>query len=142
SLTMVDHAEVVNKDQLRVFLKFPTSSFIPNLATIQSFSVVAEDSLPAGVTKMTNFPPGTGPFKFVRWDPAKEFVVARFDDYWGDKAYLDSVVFKPVPDSTARFNALRSGDVDLAVRVPLEFAQQLTAGQMPGLGYVKAPQGA
>jgi peptide/nickel transport system substrate-binding protein len=38
-------------------------------------------------------------------------VLARFDDYWGDKSILDKVIFKPIADGPARRQALESGEI-------------------------------
>ncbi|MBW4719717.1 ABC transporter substrate-binding protein [Saccharothrix obliqua] len=58
-------------------------------------------------------PTGTGPFKFGKFDKANNVVeLVRNDDYHGDKAKLDKVVFKIIPDETARKQALKAGDID------------------------------
>jgi peptide/nickel transport system substrate-binding protein len=38
--------------------------------------------------------------------------LVRNEDYWGDKAKLDKIVFKIIPDETARKQALKAGDID------------------------------
>ncbi len=63
---------------------------------------------------------GTGPFEFVRWRPADEYRVARFDDYWGQVAHIDEAVFKYIPDPTVRFTALQTGEIDWMRHVPDE----------------------
>lgn len=58
-------------------------------------------------------PTGTGPFKFVKYDKANNTIeLARNDSYHGDKAKLDKLVFKIIPDETARKQALQAGDID------------------------------
>ncbi len=37
----------------------------------------------------------------------------RFDGYWGDKPYLDKVIFRPIPDDNARVTALETGEIDI-----------------------------
>ena len=39
-------------------------------------------------------PVGTGPFKFVRWEPNQEIVLAANEHYYGGRPFLDSVVYK------------------------------------------------
>jgi oligopeptide transport system substrate-binding protein len=39
-------------------------------------------------------PVGTGPFKFVRWQPNQEIVLAANDQYYEGRPFLDTVVFK------------------------------------------------
>ena len=59
-------------------------------------------------------PVGTGPFKFVRWVKDDQIILERNDQYWGQKAHLDRIILKSIPEVSARFMALQSGAVDLA----------------------------
>src|SRR5258705_11077457 len=73
----------------------------------------------AGVQKMgpdlSRAPVGTGPFKFVEWKTNTHVIVERNPDYWGDKALVDRVVFKVVPEEGARMIALQTGDADMVL---------------------------
>ncbi|GLZ32473.1 ABC transporter substrate-binding protein [Lentzea sp. NBRC 105346] len=58
-------------------------------------------------------PTGTGPFKFGKFDKANNVVeLVRNENYHGEKAKLDKVVFRIIPDETARKQALEAGDID------------------------------
>jgi peptide/nickel transport system substrate-binding protein len=58
-------------------------------------------------------PTGTGPFKFGSYDEANGTVeLVRNDDYWGEKAKLQKLIFRVIPDETARKQALEAGDID------------------------------
>ena len=61
---------------------------------------------------------GTGPFRFVSWEPKGDLVLERYEDYWGEMPAWERVVRKEIPDDAARVAALRSGDVDLINYVP------------------------
>ncbi|MBF9232901.1 ABC transporter substrate-binding protein [Microvirga alba] len=61
---------------------------------------------------------GTGPYKFVSWEPKGDFVVERFDGYWGEKQPWAKVIRKEIPNDPARMAALKSGQVDLVNYVP------------------------
>ena len=100
--------------------------------------MIPKESLPEGIRKPTTFPAGMGPFKFVEWQPGQRIVFDRFDDYWGQKAYVDRVVMKEIGDATVRFTALQAGDVDIIERTPYEWVQQLVEGKIKGIGYTKA----
>jgi len=68
-------------------------------------------------------PCGTGPFKFKEWKTKDQITIVRNDDYWGEKALLDEVVFKVIPEAGARMMAVRTGDIDLAMQpTPAELA--------------------
>jgi peptide/nickel transport system substrate-binding protein len=59
-------------------------------------------------------PVGTGPFRFKEWLANDRLVVVRNPSYWRkEKPFLDSVVFRTVPDMQTRFAGLKSGELDL-----------------------------
>jgi len=65
-------------------------------------------------------PIGTGPFRFVDYQPHQEITVARFDGYWGTKALPHRITFRFLPDATTRVLALIAGEVDLSMDIPRE----------------------
>jgi peptide/nickel transport system substrate-binding protein len=104
----------------------PSATFIPALSQ-QAFSIASPKALqefkadegnvdeegvfhPSG-TFGTEHPVGTGPFQFESWTRGDKLTVTRFEDYWGEKASLDSVIFRPIPDNAARLQALQTGEI-------------------------------
>ncbi|MDI6771244.1 MAG: ABC transporter substrate-binding protein [bacterium] len=81
-------------------------------------------------------PVGTGPFKFEEWRTNDRITVVRNDDYWGPKAHLDRIVFRVIPEESARMIALRTGEVDM-VLVPAP-AQLATFARDPGYTLAQA----
>jgi peptide/nickel transport system substrate-binding protein len=61
---------------------------------------------------------GTGPYKFVSWNPKDQLVLDRFDGFWGPKEPWQRVIRKELPNDAARVAQLKAGQVDLIVRVP------------------------
>lgn len=61
---------------------------------------------------------GTGPFRFVEYTPGDRVVLERFDDYWGQRAYLDRIEIPIFGDEQAAVANLEAGAVDLT-EVPL-----------------------
>ena len=58
-------------------------------------------------------PVGTGPFMFKEWVPGDHVELVRNPNYFEKgKPYLDRVIFRFIPDPSARLNALRAGEVD------------------------------
>jgi peptide/nickel transport system substrate-binding protein len=57
-------------------------------------------------------PVGTGPFRLVEWVPGDHITLARNDDYWGPRPAIETLTYRVVPDSTARFLELQAGAVD------------------------------
>ncbi len=58
-------------------------------------------------------PVGTGAYKFVEWTPQESIKLERNDDYFGDKAKIQNVEFKLIPDATSQLAALMVGDVNI-----------------------------
>jgi peptide/nickel transport system substrate-binding protein len=61
---------------------------------------------------------GTGPFKITKVTGKSKAALDRYDGYWGGKAKASGIDVTWIADGTARANALRSGDVDIAEWIP------------------------
>lgn len=70
---------------------------------------------------------GTGPFTITKLDGKTKATLNRFDGYWGGKAKASGIDVTWMADGTARVNALRSGDVDIAEWIPTAQAKLLAA---------------
>jgi len=73
----------------------------------------------------------TGPFAYQSWTSGREIVLKKNPNYW-DKEKLaanivDTLVFRIIPDDTARVVALRTGSADFCVNVPVDQLDQLAA---------------
>src|SRR5829696_730146 len=61
----------------------------------------------------TAHPTGTGPYKLEGRDQSSKTVtIVRNPDYWGDKAKINKIVFKVIPDNNARKQELQAGGID------------------------------
>jgi peptide/nickel transport system substrate-binding protein len=70
---------------------------------------------------------GTGPFVFKERERGVKVSLAKNPTYW-DKAnspYVDQVVFRVMPDSTARAAALKTGEIDVDIMVLPDFVEDL-----------------
>lgn len=61
---------------------------------------------------------GTGPYKYVSWQPKGDLVLDRNDNYWGAKEPWGRHVRKEIPNDAARVAQLKAGQLDLITRVP------------------------
>jgi peptide/nickel transport system substrate-binding protein len=58
-------------------------------------------------------PTGTGPYVFAGRDEAQKTVtITANPDYWGEKAKINKIVFKVIPDNNARKQELQAGTID------------------------------
>ncbi len=61
---------------------------------------------------------GTGPYRYVSWEPRGDLVLERFDGYWGERPHFRRVVMREIANDSARVAALLAGNVDLINYVP------------------------
>jgi peptide/nickel transport system substrate-binding protein len=54
---------------------------------------------------------GSGPFKFGEWKKGQSVTVERNDNYWGEKAPLEEITYRFIPDTNSLVAALQSGEV-------------------------------
>jgi peptide/nickel transport system substrate-binding protein len=68
---------------------------------------------PAGYEDFLTTAPGTGPFKVKEFKAGARYVFERNDNYWGsDGPWVDEVEIIGIGDTSARINALFSGDIN------------------------------
>lgn len=72
-------------------------------------------------------PVGTGPYKLDSFDPGKQLVLSKNEDYFDGEPRYEKLTFTYVADSSARIAALKSGEVDVIDAVPVENANELEA---------------
>jgi peptide/nickel transport system substrate-binding protein len=68
---------------------------------------------------------GTGPFEIRKLSGKTSATLDRFDGYWGGKAKAPGLDVTWIPDGTARANALRGGEADIAEWIPTSQAKLL-----------------
>jgi peptide/nickel transport system substrate-binding protein len=56
---------------------------------------------------------GTGPYRYVSWEPNGDLVLERNPGYWRGEGAWERVVRKEIPNDSARLAALRAGQVDV-----------------------------
>jgi peptide/nickel transport system substrate-binding protein len=134
----LDRAEVVDEHTVDIVFNTP---YGPSLFTIAMpyLGIIS----PTAATKYGDDygrnPVGTGPFKFVEWRTNDRIVLERFDGYWGEKAHLDKVIFRVIPEENSRMMALETGEVQMVLNPApsaldaLKRDQRFTVHQVTGL---------
>lgn len=107
-------AEPVDDLTVDVVTKEPYGPILRTLAMIYP-SIVSPTAVQKLGADFSRAPVGTGPFKFVEWKTNTHVIIERNPDYWGEKALVDRVVFKVVPEEGARMIALQTGDTDMVL---------------------------
>lgn len=102
--------EKVDDYTVKITLSRPFSPFISTMAMFTAY-VVSPTNCEKWGDQWFAHPVGTGPFKFVEWVKGDHITLEKNQDYWGEKAKIDKLIFKVIPDASQRFLALQKGEV-------------------------------
>jgi peptide/nickel transport system substrate-binding protein len=123
--SLYQSCEAQDEDTVTINLTKPSASFLAALS-LSSFSMQSPEALEkygadevSGTAEAPKFdgtygkehPTGTGAFKFESYTAQDKVTLARNDDYWGQKATLDKVIFRTIADLAARRQALEAGEI-------------------------------
>ncbi|MGX1366175.1 peptide/nickel transport system substrate-binding protein [Streptomyces canus] len=109
-------------DSVRVTTK-TADPVLPLRLSSPSLAVFAPKAYAAG--RVNPVGTATGPFELTRVTGSTAATLDRFDDYWGGRAQASGVDARFIADGTARANALRTGQVDIAEAIPVAQAAAL-----------------
>jgi peptide/nickel transport system substrate-binding protein len=111
-------------DDFRVKFRFkdPDAQVLPGRGTpIESkayFDKVGEE-------KFLREPVGTGPYRFVKWEPGQYIELKANDAYWGDKPIVKEARFSFVKEDTTRVSMLKAGEADMILECPFAMVKDL-----------------
>lgn len=118
AFSIFQEIRVDDEKTVTVVLKEGNSEFLAELTT----AIIPESNENPGSN-----PIGTGPFKFVSYEPGQKLVLTRYDGYWKEGfPKLDQVEFKFVADMETAYMELQAGTLDIL--------NYLTADQVAALG--------
>ena len=116
-ISRIQNITVVDPSTIRITTD---QAFAPLLANLSHSTLIMQS--PTAIRRLgadySRQSVGTGAFKFKEWVRGDRVVLTRNDEYWGDKAFLDELQFRVIPDDGARLAALEAGSLHVAVRVP------------------------
>lgn len=83
-------------------------------------------------------PIGTGPFMFVEWVKGEQITLDANPNYWQEGVpKIQTLVFKPIPESATRVAAIQTGEVDIVTRLSADEAKSLLG--VPNVTVIKYP---
>lgn len=123
----VNDVVVVDEYTVQINLTKKNTAFLANLAMSLAAPMVSPTALEANDGNVNQNPVGTGPYKFVEWNPSEDIILTRNDEYWRESAKTKNIVFKFIPDNSARIVALKSGEVDMIDGIDSTGVEQIKA---------------
>lgn len=112
----IQSVNILDEKTVEVVLDGPDTEFL---------AYMTEAIIPASNENPDTNPIGTGPYKYVSRSPQENFVVEKFDDYWGTPANIEHVTFKVCANADSIVMDLQGGSIDMFARVTTAQAAQL-----------------
>lgn len=131
-VSQVESVEIEDDHTIVIKTKGPFPTLLNGLSNIgiEPKHYVEE----VGRDGMTSKPMGTGPFQLSRWVPGDRIEYTAFDDYWGGKPAIDTLVLRQVPEGSTRVASLLAGEVAISEELPIDLLE--TVDQSPNASVV------
>ena len=117
----IESTNILDDHTVEIVLKTADADFLAYLATVNAAILPASNENPDQISI------GTGPYKYVSRSPQENFVLEKFEDYWGEPAHIEHVTFKICANTDSIVMDLNGGSVDMFPRVTTAQAAQLSA---------------
>lgn len=117
--SIIESVNILDENTVEIRLTEPDTEFLSYMTT----AIIPKDN-----ADLETNPIGTGPFRYVSRSPQENVILAKNEDYWGEKAHLDEVEFKIVSDADMLVTNLKGGSIDMAMRLTTTQAAELTEG--------------
>jgi ABC-type transport system substrate-binding protein len=111
----VDTVEAVDENTVKMTLPKPYAPLLANLA-IPLAGIISPKALSLGLDELAVNPSGTGAFKLARpedWVRDSQMVLEANPDYWGGAPKVAQFIFRVIPESSTRLQAVEAGEVDI-----------------------------
>ena len=134
--SVVDVSKSDDGKQVIIRTEEPYAPFLSltGIAPIVPSSLVADPQKFA--TDFGNAIVGTGPFKLEERVPQQQISFVRFDDYWGEKAFLDKLIYRIAPDDNTLLVQLRTDEIQLSGVSAIRLKEAL---QIEGFSVLEVP---
>lgn len=109
---IIEKVEATDDYEVQFTLSEPNAPFLQTLA-MPPFGIASPEAIEEYGEDFFKNPVGTGPFIFEEWVADDRITLTRNDDYFGETAKVDKVIFRTIPDNGARFLELQAGSIDM-----------------------------
>ena len=75
-------------------------------------------------SELNRHPVGTGPYKFMRWDPGARVMLSYNPTYFRGRPHLSQVTYRVIPDMATMFLELKAGGLDWMGLNALQYSRQ------------------
>jgi peptide/nickel transport system substrate-binding protein len=120
-----DNIIVVDDYTLEIDLVSVYARFIHDILHGYAGSMASPAALEAGDNNVHSNPIGTGPYKFVSFEPDSELAMERNDDYWRGTPGLERLTVRVIPEQSVQMAELEAGNVDISFSIQARDVERL-----------------
>lgn len=130
--------EAISEDEVKVTLDEPASDLLVMMSAQTCYPAIMPKEIVENIDEAEGLSEyiGTGPYKFVSWNPDSEIVLERYEDYQARdeepsgfagkrEAMVSKVTYHFISDDATRIAGLISGQFDIIEGVPNENYQEI-----------------
>jgi peptide/nickel transport system substrate-binding protein len=137
-ITTVAGVDVVDEHTVRIRTKGPDPLLPTRMSRYPAYIVPPAYVKQAGAD-FARKPIGTGAYRVTEFVPDDHVTMVANPGYWRGKPAIDTVIWRPIPEPTARVAALLSGEVQLIEGLPVDLVP--TAEANPDVSVVNVKHG-
>ena len=119
----IDTITIIDDYTVAIKTKNPIPWFANNMHQI--FIMDKESTEKREFSDIFEKPIGTGAYKLVEWVKGSYIKMEANADYWEGEPPIKTVEIRPIKESSTRFAALVSGQVDIVTGVPVELFDRI-----------------
>ena len=125
---IITDVEVVDDYTVNIITRDPDPALIARMTGFH-MNIIAPEWGAQGPEVVETEANGTGPYRFVSWQPGEDLVMERNEDYWGDLPEIERVRCTVIGEPGTRVAALLAGDIHVAKDVPPEDIDRINADE-------------
>jgi len=112
----VDSITAIDDYTIKITTKEPYAPTLSALADVRIASIVSPNA-----DDLENHPVGTGPFKFVSYEPDVSLTLKKNENYWNGTVKADGAIISYISQPETRALMLEGGEVDIAWALPAQW---------------------
>jgi peptide/nickel transport system substrate-binding protein len=116
----VESISAVDDYTLKIITQEPYAPTISILADVRASSMVSPSAANLSIEPM-----GTGPFKFVSYDPDVKLSLKKNENYWNGSVKADGAVVSYISQPETRALMLEGDEVDIAQAIPAQWYETM-----------------
>lgn len=125
---LLQDVEIVDDHTVNVVLTQP-APYVTSVLAMGSFQIAPRDFQTRGAAAFNQSPVCTGPWLLKEHVKDSSITLTANPQYWGGTPKFRELIYRIIPDDTARVAALEAGEVDIAPGIPHSAADRIAANR-------------